>query len=271
MNVRGEIALTFDLSIGDVRIEVDPQTGGRISHLEVAGLSLLVPRESDPIRWGCYPMAPWAGRVRRGRFVFDGAEHELPINMAPHAIHGTTYARPWQRDGDARLTIDLGSDWPFAGHAVQEFRLDDDGLSLRLEVHSDRERFPASLGWHPWFQRSLARGDEAVLAFAANKMFATDADGIPTGDLVAVKPPPWDDCFYEVKAAPTLTWPGALRLTIESAEAHWVVYSEPDHAICVEPMTGPPNALNLAPALVTPERPLVGEMRLSWERLSGTV
>ncbi len=257
----------FDLSCDDVCVTIDPELGGRIARLEVAGLSLLVPRTSNAFRWGSYPMAPWAGRVRRGRFDFAGKSHSLPITMAPHAIHGTTCARPWSREGDARLAIDLGPDWPFAGFAVQEFRLDADGLSMRLEVHSRGETFPASLGWHPWFLRQLERGHQARLDFSARSMYACDDDGIPTGELVPPKSQPWDDCFCDLSAPATLTWPGALRLGIESRASHWVVYNEPEHAICVEPMTGPPDALNIAPLLVTPERPLVAEARFSWQPL----
>jgi aldose 1-epimerase len=250
-----------------VRLSIDPEVGGRIARLEVAGLSLLVAREADPIRWGSYPMIPWAGRVRRGRFDFDGSTYTLPINMAPHAIHGTTLARAWKRESDEVLSIDLGPDWPFAGRAVQRFQLDEDGLSLRLEVHSDADPFPASLGWHPWFRRELERGAPVELAFSAEKMFAVDDDGIPTGEFIAPKPRPWDDCFHTIHYSPSLTWPGALRLIISSEASHWVVYDEPVHAICVEPMTGPPNALNIAPEIVSPGRPLLGEVRWSWERL----
>ena len=96
--------MTFDLEAGDVRVTIDPQIGGRIARLEVAGLSLLVPRSDDAIRWGSYPMAPWAGRVRRGRFHFEGRDYSLPITMVPHAIHGTTLARPWTHESDDRLT-----------------------------------------------------------------------------------------------------------------------------------------------------------------------
>jgi aldose 1-epimerase len=43
-----------------------------------------------------------------------------------------------------------------------------------------------------------------------------------------------------------------------------VVYSEPEHAICIEPQTGPPDALNIARELVTSESPLVAEARIAW-------
>ncbi len=47
--------------------------GGRLGSVVVGGRELLVAGDPrDPISWGSYPMAPWAGRVNLGRFAFDG-------------------------------------------------------------------------------------------------------------------------------------------------------------------------------------------------------
>ncbi len=256
--------MTWLLEAGDARVRVDPEAGGRIAELEVGGLQLLVARERDPLRWGCYPMAPWAGRVRDGRFRHAGRVHRLPLRAPPHAIHGTVYERPWRDEGDGRLSIDLGPDWPFAGHAVQQISLERDSLRLRLELHAEREPFPASLGWHPWFRRELGRGAPAQLSLEARRMYLRDPSGIPTGETVPPPPGPWDDCFTELEADPLVRWPGALELSLQATVLHWVVYDEPAHALCVEPQTGPPDALNGAPELVLPGRPMVAELRLAW-------
>ena len=70
-------------------------------------------------------------------------------------------------------------------------------------------------------------------------------------------------------ARPLLRWPGFLELTIESDCPDWVVYTEPRDAMCVEPQTAPPDALNGEPAIVEPGRPLVAEMTWRWRRLAG--
>lgn len=252
------------LEAGPARVEIAPEDGGRIAALEVGDVSLLVPRGDDAMRWGSYPMAPWAGRVRDGRFDFEGRTFELPRNMPPHAIHGTTFTRAWTDEGGGRMSIDLGPDWPFAGRAVQRITLAPDHLEMRLEVHSDDVPFPASLGWHPWFRRDLGSGKPLDLAFEAASMYERDPFHLPSGRLVAPSPRPWDDCFTGVETPPLLCWDGVLTLAFSASTDHWVVYDEPAHAICVEPMTGPPNALNLAPRIVTPESPLVATARLAW-------
>ena len=62
-----------------------------------------------------------------------------------------------------------------------------------------------------------------------------------------VEPPgPWDDCFTELAHEPVLRW-GDFSLRLSSSADHWVVYDGPEHAICVEPQTGAPDAHNSAP------------------------
>lgn len=243
---------------------VDPGRGGRLASLEVAGLILLLPESDDPMRWGCYPMAPWAGRVRRGRFRFGGREYSLPRNLPPHAIHGTTFTRAWSDDGGGRISTSLGPEWPWAGRAVQRFVLSESALEMTLEVHSDDRRFPASAGWHPWFPRRLTRGDEAVVRLDAAAMYRRDAEDIPTGELVTPPPGPWDDCFTRLGAAPGVRWPGAIDLVLRTALDYVVVYDQLEHALCVEPLTGPPDALNLSPRVVAPGDPLRAQVRLEW-------
>jgi aldose 1-epimerase len=125
-------------------------------------------------------------------------------------------------------------------------------------VHADHDPFPAQVGWHPWFARPVE------LTFSATAKYRRDGDGIPDGTLVDPGPRPWDDCFTGVDAPPELRWDDGLVVTVRSDCDHWVVYDEPAHALCVEPQSGPPDGLTLAPALVEPGRPLVRTMTWTW-------
>jgi aldose 1-epimerase len=261
-----------------VEVAVDLEAGGRIASFVVDGYQLLVTDGPSAMSWGSFPMAPYAGRVRDGRFAFRGLQHYLPIRMEPHAIHGTVLDRPWRAIDDRTIATELGPSWPFAGRAIQRFELDVGRFTSRLEVHAD-EPMPASIGWHPWFRRVPRPVDghrarapiEAVeLELHARAMFCRDEAGIATRGLV-IPPPdgPWDDCFTELRQPPRLHWPGFLELTITSDCPMWVVYTVPDHALCVEPQTGPPDALNHRPAIVEPGRPLCAEMIWTWRSLAG--
>lgn len=270
----------LELANGDNRVRIDLDRGGRLASLEVEGLELLVGAEagdSDPrssFLWGCYPMAPYAGRVRNGRFEWNGVQHQLELGMPPHAIHGSVLDRSWEvstsSGTEAVLETSLGEGWPFNGRALQRIVLEPGGLRLNLEVHSDSEAFPASLGWHPWFRRQLARGAGAELKFAAASMYTRDAEHIPDGSLALPSQGPWDDCFTDLESNPRIRWPAALELELSSTARHWVVYDEPEHAICVEPQTGPPNAFNLGTELftvVSPTAPLEADFNLLWRLL----
>jgi len=245
------------------RVEIDLDAGCRLASFAVGGRELLVTAGPGPIDWGCYPMAPYAGRVREGRFTFAGREYRLPRTLGGHAIHGSVYLRRWEAESDTSFVTELGPDWPFPGLARQEVLLAPGGLALRLEVHSGRGAMPASCGWHPWFRRQVA-GAEAVLDFRPGFMFGRDAAGITTRALQPVTEGPWDDCFGGVEQAPAVTWPGVLQLELESNCDHWVVFTERAHALCVEPQSAPPDALNHDPFVVEPGRPLVATCTIRW-------
>lgn len=256
------------LDADGVRVTVSPDDGGRLASVAVGGHELLVTdRSGGAMAWGSYPMAPWAGRIRRGRFAFAGVEHVLPISLPPHAIHGVVYDRPWRVDGPDALSIDLDGRWPFRGRVTQSFAVDRDGLEVTMTLEADEPQ-PVALGWHPWFRRVISEGSAAVqLSFEAGAMLLRDDDGIPSGERVAPPPGPWDDAFTDLASDPVLVWPGLLRLELSSSCPWWVVYSMPEHAICVEPQSGPPDAANLAPETVAPGAPMTHVMRWGWTRL----
>ncbi len=257
------------LEAADARLEVSPLHGGRISSLVVRGSELLRSGADvgEPILWGSFPMVPFAGRIRQGRFRFDDRDVQLERNHPPDAIHGTVFERGWCVDDSTTLSIDLGPEWPFAGRVVQRFALEDGELEVSLTLLAD-EPMPAAIGWHPWFRRQLAgtAGRPAApsstveLHFDAAWMYARDADGLPTGELVEPPPGPWDDCFTGLRSAPRLTWPGVLGLELTSPCDHWVVYDEPRDAVCVEPQTAPPDFVTVARSTTVPGKPLVATM-----------
>jgi aldose 1-epimerase len=269
------------LRAGDVRLTVDPRQGGRMASLRIGDRDVLRTEGWGPINWGCYPMVPFAGRIRDGQYTFRGRDVQLPLNLPPHAIHGTVFERPWavrsQADDHLVLTIDLGPGWPFRGTVTQSIRLGPGGLDATLVLEAD-EAMPAGLGWHPWFRRYL--GDpldgtgtssaEVEIVVDAAWMYERGADGLPTGALVAPNPPPWDDAFTGLGTSPIVRWPGTLEIELSSTASVWVVYDEPVEGVCVEPQTAPPDAFNLAaaageePDVADPEHPMTATMTWRW-------
>jgi aldose 1-epimerase len=269
------VARRVVLARGDATLSVDTTAGGRIASLVVGGHELLVTEGDGPLWWGCYPMAPFAGRIRDGRFRFRGHGYRLPLTMPPNAIHGTVLDRAWdvtsRTDEHVQLSTELGRDWPFRGRVTQAITLVPGGLEATLVIEA-AEGMPVALGWHPWFRRKVD-GVVAELDFEARLMYARDEAGLPTGATIPPTPGPWDDAFTDVVIPPRLTWPGVLRLDMRSTAPFWVVFDERDDAICVEPQTAPPDAFNLAaavgvdPPVAAPDRPVSVAMAWRWDLL----
>lgn len=276
---------------GDVAVAIDVEHGGRLAQITVDGTDLLIaPPSADErngsVAWGSYPMAPWAGRVRDGVFTWFGVEQRLHLNQddsgtrAPgrqHAMHGTVLARAWTVDEQTTSSITISCDldepvivpgdlgarggWGLGGIAHQRIELLDGQLrcDLSVSVPPGSAPCPVEIGWHPWWRKPDS------LSFHPDVMYERDAIGLPTGRLVAPTPGPWDDCF--VNTAPvTLHYErGSVpEVTVSSDCDHWVIYDMPEHATCVEPQSGPPDAFNLRPQIATGTHPLRRTMIVGW-------
>ena len=243
---------------------IDVMRGARLSSLRIAARERLVTRTYDAsaTSWGAYPMVPYAGRVRHGRFNHDGAQHTLPLNMHPHAIHGTVFDTSWttiERSAThAAFVTSLGSRWPFSGKVMHEVSIDvmQRTITCALSVMTTQQSMPAQVGWHPWFVRP------AVLDIDFAEMYVRDAEGIPTGQRTAPSSGPWDDCFTAARRSPRVIFDDDVAIRLESDCDHWVIYDMPTHALCVEPQSGPPNGFTIAPLVITPDSPLRREMKL---------
>lgn len=267
MNSSNMITLSSD----NVETVIDAEHGARLSSVQFGETELLVQRTNDDsFSWGCYPMAPWAGRTRNGIFEYQGTSMQLPIYSATHAIHGLVHDATWQvvstSPTSATLRVDLDQRWPFAGWVEHRISVDSTSVNLQLTVHmtdcSDETiSMPAQVGWHPWFMQPVQ------LEAAFKKIYIRDSDGIAGAQRVQQQHDsmqrPLDDCFTDAVAAPLLKYDNGLVVRLESDCSHWVVYNEQSHAICVEPQSGPPNGLNSEPLVVSPDHPLTRNFRLT--------
>jgi aldose 1-epimerase len=220
----------------NARVEavINPALGARLASLQIDGLELLTEA-------GSFPMVPWAGRIRDAVLNVDGQQYQLPVGKDGNAIHGLARNEPWEQIGVGRYIRPIADPWPTRGMAMLEYQLLQDGIRTIL-TWDDGTDFPVSMGLHPWFNRRLDAGDDVELTFSPTRMVERDG-ALPTGRLVEPTSAPWDDCF-DVDGDPVLTWPGALEVTLSSSSRWWVVFTEPEHAVCVEPQTAPPDAFH---------------------------
>jgi aldose 1-epimerase len=176
----------------------------------------------------------------------DGATAQLHCELASSGGRAGT-----DRDRDG---------WPFGGIARQTIVLTDSAVRCELSVESGDEPFPAAIGWHPWFLKPDR------LTFDPRAMYRRDGIGLPHAELVEPIGGPWDDTFVNTDPV-ALHYPArthASTVTVTSDCDHWVVYDLPAYATCVEPQSGPPDALTVQPRLVTTDAPLHRWMEISW-------
>lgn len=234
------------LEAGGVRATVDPERGARLVSLtfdghEVIGHADSVAEAGESIGTGCYPMVPWAGRIRGGLVAHQGRAHALPVEPEGNALHGLGRDLLWSYAGDGLFIVQIGDPWPEPGTATLQYSVRPDGVDLQLEWKPDHDTgLGCALGFHPWFRR-VVDGVTVQATLTPTTMVERGSDGLPTGDLVDAAPPPWDDCL-RLAGPPQLSWPGVLDLQLTCSSPWWVVFSEPRHAICVEPQTVPPDS-----------------------------
>ncbi len=289
---------TIELSRGHTRAIVLPEAGGRLHQLSIREgprwLPLLCspasPRAhlADPLAGGSYAMAPWPGRIDGGRFLWNGRLHRVPVTDGAHALHGRAVYQPWTVDTRTstacRLSCEFDTGWPFRGRAVQEIEVRDNGVWQRLEVQAaGGERFPAGVGWHPWFRRGVRPGHDVRVLVDADDMYET-ADMIPTGWLPQAKGATnlsgypalgvrrLDTCYRHPRGPLRIRWDD-IELTMMSSPniTHAVIFT-PRHAVCVEPQTCAPDAFNLAAqgvpgtgmAIVDDRHPLIATTTWRW-------
>lgn len=299
---------SIKIQSGELEVEVLPAIGGRINQItslrcdSSPGLLLdqadwerrrdtsadpltQAPNDAGALRWGCYPMAPWPGRIACGRFGFGGKFFVIPTNLGDAAIHGTAFAGPWKlidySESEVHLEFILGEPWPWRGALRQSIELHDNAIALMLEIHAARgERFPAGAGWHPWFSR---RGMDPRVRVSSSEYFETDETLIPTGKLLRAVgdsdltsgPQLGHRRLDQVYALPV--WPvridwNDLRLEFSaSTDATCVCIYTPPEGFCVEPMTCAANAFNSAgiadgfdASIVDADSPLVARSRLQF-------
>lgn len=254
------------LGVGRTIAGLAPRHGGRLASITVDGTDLLVrrhsaPDTSTPLAWGCYPMVPWAGRIRNGHFEFRGRRYAVPVNHGAHAIHGVGFTSPWvvtahdATSAELELALPRDDRWPFGGTTRQRIDVLPDQVRLSLSVTADDAAFPASIGWHPWFRKPDR------IDFRPSAMYRRDSDGVAVDELIEVPPGPWDDCF--VNDRPVVVTIDGVTVTLRSDCTRWVVYDMPPHASCFEPQTGPPDAFNIAPQVLEP-----GTTLTAWATMS---
>ncbi len=263
----------ISISAGALHVDIAPAIGGAIARFyskeknrAVEWMRRASPEglaEGNVQMMASFPLVPFSGRVRDGRFVFAGRHITLPRNFgnSPHAIHGNAWMLPWRitSHDDASASIVLEherGDWPFAYRAEQNFALTPHALEVELLVsNTDTLAMPLGIGQHPYFPytpgmtlhaevaQMWEAGDHMPVRLTRNEAVESLARELKIASVSL------DNSFIGWKRVATIRWPETgrrLRMTAEPPLSYLVIFTPPSREfLCVEPVSNTVDWLNL--------------------------
>ena len=231
-------------------------------------------------------VGPWANRLDEQAFYANGTRYAFDMELGnvrgAIPIHGflTTTDR-WQvmevnaDDTSAWATSRLEffrqpawmKQWPFAHTIEMTYRLQSGVLEVSTSITNDSaEPMPVAIGFHPYFQLTDSRRDEWTLSIAAQTHWKLAITKVPTGETepierllntpraATLRGRTLDDVFSDLlrddSGRATLAIAGkSQRLEIifgPHYRAAVVWAPTPGEFVCIEPMAGITDAVNLA-------------------------
>jgi aldose 1-epimerase len=267
-------AQPLSLQRGRQRLQLLPELGGSIGAWDLqqgdTWLPLLRPWNglaADAYTYACFPLVPWSNRISGGGFTHDGVVHPVALNRAGenYPIHGDGWLQPWSiaRSDPDGITLELSSNRyaqdPYHYRASQRFEMNDDGLTIILQVtHLGEHPLPYGLGLHPYFPRDA----ETRLQMHCTGLWLSGADPMPVSHSAILpetfdyrQPAPLDGpmidhCFTGWDGQATIRYPNhglTLELTMPQCDGYALMYRPPGlDFFCLEPITHPIDAFHLA-------------------------
>ena len=195
------------LTRGDLRLTVSPYGAS------LRGLSRVAGTETLPIITGYSGaehkvggqgdvLIPFPGRVRDGRYAFEGHEHQMVKNdkETPSAIHGFLRTVTWEQQA---LTADAvtfatafdqhaHAGYPFALRAQVTYSLSGTGFRCAFRIqNSGLTDAPVGAGFHPYFTVGDGLIDDDLLQVTFRSMQEYH-HLLPTGMILPVQDTPFD-------------------------------------------------------------------------------
>lgn len=268
--------------------------GAGLRELHGGPLPLLDPYDPDELCPGAHGqlLIPWPNRIDRGRYTFDGEDHQLTVNepSSDTAIHGLVRWDAWQLDehgpSHARLSHRLlgRPGYPFVLDLSADYTLDaDEGLTVTVTATNAGSRpAPFGHGAHPYLTVGEPTLDGCSLTVPGATRLPIDERALPIGKE------PVDGTPYDFRRARRIgeTWldHAYTDLQRDGAGYAWTHLSAPGGAttvslwvdqsygwlqlftgdglpqpgrrrtaLGVEPMSCPPNAFNTGEGVTTLE------------------
>jgi aldose 1-epimerase len=181
----------FEIAFEDQRVVV-VEVGGGLRTYSVGGRDVLDGYEVGEMASAGrgQVLAPWPNRLDDGRYEFDGAEHQVPLNELANsnAIHGLVRWSSWgvQVREPHRVVlqhvVDPRPGYPFTLEMSIDYALAKTGLTVRTTTTNiGSAAAPFGAGAHPYLTVGTDAVDDIVLRVPAYTALRSNDRGIPTG------------------------------------------------------------------------------------------
>ena len=150
-------------------------------------------------------LIPFPGRIKEGRYTFDGRSYQLERNdkEGPNAIHGFVRNLPWtvreRRSDRVELEVAIHAaeyaarGYPFSLNVRVTYELQRSGLFCGFTVrNAGTSLAPVGAGFHPYFTVGTAAIDEAEVRIPAGGYLEFDDRLAPTGRILSAAGSEWD-------------------------------------------------------------------------------
>lgn len=257
---------------GPLTLGLAPGAGGSITRLQCwrhgEVFDILRPRVAGPARispalqMSSFPLVPYCGRLRGGRFLFRERPIRFPLNALPeyHSSHGDGFTREWHllelTEHHALMRLPAALTAPVRYECLQTVTLLKDRVDLVLRARNTESRpIPMELGFHPYFaRRSRARvqaelpletfwdGEYMPVGTGPNIRYAQLATGIEAAQL----PEAAEFSGWSGRAA--IEWPQDalhVELLTQPALSHVVIWApHGEDFFCFEPLSHATDSFN---------------------------
>ncbi|MCA4131228.1 aldose 1-epimerase family protein [Arthrobacter sp. M4] len=286
----GGIGVSFGAPVAPpgVDIQCGPYTarvttlGGALRSLRFDGRDLVVPFDDDSMipDYRGVICAPWPNRLADGRYGYNGAVHEVPVNEPERgtALHGLVFDKVWKLEGLTADSVELScpiqsvEGYPFQLRVSVKYALAEDGLHCHVRaVNEGTASAPYGVCPHPYLVAGSAPLDEWSVSIPAEQFLAVTPDRLLPLGVAAVAghefdfrservlgPIEIDHAFTGLTlnssgtASVRVFDPSGTGVELEwGAEWPWLQIhtadkpQKPDRlGLAVEPMTCPPDAFN---------------------------
>jgi len=281
-DARSQTAVAIDVAVGNIAFELKVK-GQNVLYWPFTSVEEF---KAKPTMSGVPFLAPFANRLDETAFYANGRKYAFDMTLGnvrgPIPIHGfVTTTDQWkviEARADSRsawVTSRLEfarqpmwmKQWPFAHTIEMTYRVQDGVLEVRTSiVNHSAEAMPVAIGFHPYYKLTDSPRDEWTLSVAAKTHWRLAENKVPTGETepiekifpnpqeVSLRAADLDDDFdgliRDAQGRATMSIAGkAQRLAFLLGPKYRsvVIWAPKDREfICVEPMAGMTNAINMA-------------------------